>query len=81
MRTTRMLERRACPFLRPEAAEHLEAFPVGVYCRLPGGHVRIPSRDELMRFCTTGRFYDCLAYRRARVPGDLDCGLRSLQAG
>ncbi|MBI2466729.1 MAG: hypothetical protein HYV62_02745, partial [Candidatus Rokubacteria bacterium] len=51
-----------------------------VYCRLPGGHVRIPSRDELVRFCTD-RYYDCLVYRRMRVPSIIDCGRRSLQAG
>lgn len=62
-----MTEANACPFLRPETAERLAAFPVGVYCRLPDGRVRIPSRDELVRFCTTGRHDDCFAYRRASL--------------
>ena len=55
-----------CPFLRPAGADHLGAFPLGVYCRLPSGRVRIPSRDELARFCTTGYHRDCLAFRQAR---------------
>ena len=41
-----------CPF--PAGAHRLGAFPLGVYCRLPSGRARIPSRDELARFCTTG---------------------------
>jgi hypothetical protein len=28
--------------------------------------MRIPSRDELARFCTTGYHRDCLAFRQAR---------------
>jgi hypothetical protein len=60
------LAREACPFLRPEAADHLEAFPVGVYCRLPDGRVRVPSRDELARFCAAGHYRDCPGFRSAR---------------
>ncbi|MBI3030354.1 MAG: hypothetical protein HYY64_12650 [Candidatus Rokubacteria bacterium] len=56
----------ACPYLRPESADRLAAFPLGVYCRLPHGRVRIPSRDELARFCTTGHYADCVGFRRAR---------------
>ncbi len=55
-----------CPYLMPERPDRLGAFPVGVYCRLPGGRTRIPSRDELARFCTTGHHYDCPDYRRTR---------------
>lgn len=80
MATTRIMDRRACPFLRPDAMGYPDAFPVAVYCRLPGGHVRIPSRDERVRLCTD-RYYDCLVYRRMRVPSIIDCGRRSLQAG
>jgi hypothetical protein len=58
---------KECPFLRPRMASHLEAFPIGVYCRLPSGRVRIPSRDELARFCTAGRHPDCPVYRRAHA--------------
>lgn len=62
-----MTEANACPFLRPERAERLAAFPVGVYYRLPDGRVQIPSRDELIRFCPTGHHSDCLAFRRTRL--------------
>jgi hypothetical protein len=55
-----------CPYLRPETAERLAAFPLGVCCRLPHGRVRIPSRDELDRFRTTGHYADCVGFRRAR---------------
>jgi hypothetical protein len=55
-----------CPYLRPERADRLAAFPIGAYCRLPDGRVRIPSRDELARFCTTGHHADCVSIRRAR---------------
>jgi hypothetical protein len=54
-----------CPFLRPDGTVPLYPFPVAVYCRLPGGRIRIPSRDELARFCTSGHYHDCLAYRRS----------------
>ncbi len=45
---------------------HLGAFPIGVYCRLPSGRARIPSRDDLVRLCASGRYGDCPVYRRAR---------------
>ena len=66
MDETRPIGRRECPFLRPMTVSHLGAFPTGVYCRLPSGRARIPSRDELARLCTAGRYRDCPAYRRAR---------------
>jgi len=59
------VRQKECPFLRPMMTSHLGAFPIGIYCRLPSGRVRIPSRDELARFCTAGQHRDCPAYRRA----------------
>ena len=64
-----------CPYLRPHRADRLAAFPMGVYCRLPDGRVRIPSRDELARFCTTGHHYDCVGFRRARYLETVVSGL------
>ena len=64
-----------CPFLRPCGSPHLGAFPLGVYCRLPSGRVRIPSGDELARFCTTGYHRDCLAVRQARYLETVVSGL------
>ena len=64
-----------CPYLRPERADRLGAFPLGVYCRLPDGRVRIPSRDELARFCTTGHHADCVGFRRARYLETVVSGL------
>ena len=64
-----------CPFLRPGGAHRLGAFPLGVYCRLPSGRARIPSRDELARFCTTSYHRDCLAFRQARYLETVVTGL------
>lgn len=60
-------EQKECPFLRPRMAGDLASFPIGVYCRLPSGRVRILSRDELRRFCTKGDYRDCIVYRRAHA--------------
>lgn len=67
MTESQAIEPKECPFLRPRMASHLGAFPIGVYCRLPSGRIRIPARDELTRFCTTGGYCDCLVYRRAHA--------------
>lgn len=67
MSTTLTTDRKECPFLRPRMTSHLEAFPIGVYCRLPSGRVRVPSHDELRRFCTKGDYHDCPVYRRAHA--------------
>lgn len=64
-----------CPYLRPETSDCLGSFPMGFYCRLPRGRVRIPSRDELARFCTTGHHGDCVTFRRARYLETVVSGL------
>lgn len=61
------IEQEQCPFLRPRKANTLGSFPTGIYCRLPSGRVRIPSRDGLRRLCTTEDYRDCLVYRRAHA--------------
>ncbi|OGK80881.1 MAG: hypothetical protein A2X52_15475 [Candidatus Rokubacteria bacterium GWC2_70_16] len=54
-----------CPFLRPETVGRAPALDLRVYCRLPEGHVRVPSRGELARLCTAGHYRDCPAYAHA----------------
>ena len=41
-----------CPFLVPVVADRLWMYPIGVYCRRPERHVRIPAASTLERFCT-----------------------------
>jgi hypothetical protein len=56
--------RRACPYLHPPTEGPGGEFLYSVYCRRPDGRVRVPSRDQLKRFCTSGHHVDCLGYRR-----------------
>lgn len=68
MGETLTIERKECPFLRLRRAGSLEElFPTGVYCRLPSGRVRIPSHEELARFCAAGHYYDCPRFARVRA--------------
>lgn len=60
-------ERRACPYLRPAIAAPSKTLDVAVYCRRPGGHARIPPRDEVIRFCASGHHDRCPGYRPAWV--------------
>lgn len=53
-----------CPFLRPGRPLSRKAMLIGVYCRLPGGDVRVPTRDEMRRFCIPQRFTACPVYQR-----------------
>jgi hypothetical protein len=63
---TRMVQRKEGPFLRPAMVSEPGAIPGAVYCRLPSGRVRLPSRDRVASLCTEGRYHDCPVYRRAR---------------
>ncbi len=68
MSETLTIERKECPLLRRwKAGSLVEMFPTKVYCRLPSGRVRIPSHEELARFCTAGHFYDCPRFIRVRA--------------
>ncbi|MBI4611610.1 MAG: hypothetical protein HY726_21685 [Candidatus Rokubacteria bacterium] len=69
------IEHEGCPFLRPAMTVRLLAFPIAVYCRLPNGRVRVPSRDELIRFCTSRRSEDCPRYRLACCREPVAAGL------
>lgn len=60
-------ETRTCPYLNPNGDAPLRGSLVAVYCRRAGGRVRIPSRDEIERFCASGHHLDCPGYRRARL--------------
>jgi len=47
---------KGCPFAIPALPSTDSA---AFYCRLPDGRVRIPTRDERIRFCASGRYEDC----------------------
>jgi hypothetical protein len=61
------LDDGTCPYLRPNIGEPPTVLTVGVYCGLPSGSARVPSRDELIRFCVAGHHGDCPGYRLARL--------------
>lgn len=52
-----------CPFLTPKASGRA-VFSVSVYCRLPNGRVRVPTRDQLVFLCSAGQHHDCPGYLR-----------------
>jgi hypothetical protein len=52
----------ACPYLRGSPGKLAKGLTHAVYCRQPDGTVRVPSRDETARFCTTGRQRECPGY-------------------
>ncbi len=68
-------EPKSCPFIRPNVAGLPTVSTVAHYCCLPSGKARIPSRDELVRFCLTGHHGDCPGYRRIRMSETFAHGL------
>jgi hypothetical protein len=64
METTLTALSSECPFLQPARSPGSLGRLVGMYCRLPRGAVRVPPPDEIRRFCQTGKFERCPAYRR-----------------
>lgn len=50
-----------CPFLAPVVADQLWVRPLGVYCRRPGQHVRVPAESTLARWCTR-QYWLCDGY-------------------
>ena len=57
-----------CPLLIPGASRKPGGVPIPVYCRLPSGRVRVPTRMELESLCFVERHQDCPGYRRwARI--------------
>jgi hypothetical protein len=46
-----------CPFLQPGRPAGRPA--AAIYCRLPGGRVRIPTIEEQRRFCLAGGWEEC----------------------
>jgi hypothetical protein len=61
------LEQNGCPFIRVRRGGSPESCPPRLYCLLPSGRVRIPSHDELARFCAAGRYDDCAVFNRGRI--------------
>ena len=53
-----------CPFLQPTKTLTLEQRAIGLYCRLPNGHVRVPPLDKRRRVCLVGRWRDCPVFQR-----------------
>ncbi|OGK88317.1 MAG: hypothetical protein A2X52_12620 [Candidatus Rokubacteria bacterium GWC2_70_16] len=55
-----------CPFLVPVTADRLWMYPVGAYCRRPGGGVRVPAPATLASVCATPAHRACGGYRAGR---------------
>ncbi len=64
MEPTEDAEVTDCPCLLPAIGRRGGAFPMPVYCRLPTGRVRVPTRDQLASLCTGGQHQNCPGYRR-----------------
>jgi hypothetical protein len=69
------LDDTACPYLRPSVDAPMTTLTVAVYCGLPSGRARVPSRDELLTFCIGGHHRDCPGYHRARMREAFASGL------
>lgn len=62
------LERGGRWFIEPALPEEGRETAFAIYCRLPGGRLRMPSREELRRFCIRGDMFGCLVHRVALRP-------------
>lgn len=60
-RSTALAEPTGCPFAIPEVPRSDAA---AFYCRVPGGRVRVPTPDERVTFCRSGRYALCPVVRR-----------------
>jgi hypothetical protein len=60
------LDEAPCPNLMPQYGRRAGGFPgpAPVYCRLPNGRVRVPTRAELASLCSDGRYVNCPGYQR-----------------
>ena len=52
-----------CPFLIAVMADSLWMLPVPAYCRRPDARVKVPSRETLMRVCTTTGHARCRGFQ------------------
>ena len=66
----------SCPNLRPlfERRAGGSSGLLPVYCRLPNGRVRVPTRDELASLCLGERYPNCPGYRRWARSGNASGG-------
>ena len=48
-----------CPYLRPARPYGGTGWIIGLYCRQPGGAVRVPRRDEQRAYCLSDRWPAC----------------------
>ena len=58
----------ACPYLVDVVADRLWLYPVGVYCRRPDGHLRVPAGVTLAGVCTTSAYLTCAGYCAGVTP-------------
>ncbi len=81
-----MTEASSCPLLMLPV-RMLRDGPTATYCRSPQGGVRVPSRNELSRLCSSGRHRECVGYRRVTAADmlwprpDSDLDQRASEAG
>ena len=54
-------DKPGCPFATPGVSDTVGA---AMYCRLPGGRVRVPTPDERVRYCSSGRYDLCPTLHR-----------------
>ena len=52
----------ACPYLVPVTADRLFVYPTRVFCRPPGGRLRIPAASTIERVCIRN-YRTCPGYR------------------
>ncbi len=53
-----------CPYLKAVHGDLIQRYPGGVNCEHRRGRERVPSRDELERFCASGHHQSCMTFRR-----------------
>jgi hypothetical protein len=57
-----------CPFLQPWRPLSARDRQIGIYCRLPGGRVRVPPLEDVRRYCEPGRWQACPVQARHAPP-------------
>jgi hypothetical protein len=56
-------ETTECPYLQPARPLGGNGQLIGIYCRFPDGHIRVPPAEDKRRFCLTGRWKRCPVYQ------------------
>jgi hypothetical protein len=63
-----------CPYWTGRTTDPSKPGTYAAYCRRPDGAVRIPSRDEVRRFCVGGHHSECPGYRTVVIDEMLSLG-------